>query len=155
MATTSAAVKGLPSLKVTPVCSLKVHTLPVESGAQLVASTPRRVMSLLAQTRYSQTCWTMTPPPTSYMVTGFNAVSESGQLTRTVPPVLGAGAELAVDVEELEPLLPQAASKPPMAEAENPKMEARTSNWRRVMRPVRTCSTRWSAYSLRNCSSAT
>jgi hypothetical protein len=61
----------------------------------------------------------------------------------------GAGIPVALGDDEVSVLLPpQAASSEPAAVIENPKTDARTSNWRLLILPLRTCSTRWWPYSL-------
>ena len=63
--TTSSASKGLPSLKVTPARSLKVHTSSVSFGVQLSASTGFSELSSLRLMRYSRNWLTRTMPPWS------------------------------------------------------------------------------------------
>ena len=91
--------------------------------------------------RYSQICSTVAMSPVWYIVTGSRALSGVSAVTVTMPPGLGAleaAGEAVSSVDEP----PQAASSDPAALMENPKIEARTSSWRRVMRRARTSSTR-------------
>ena len=76
--TTSSAPKRLPSWKVTPGCRLNVQTVASALGDQLLASTGRRLRSLLTQTRYSATCWAMAIEPVSYMVVGIDRDGRRG-----------------------------------------------------------------------------
>ena len=85
------------------------------------------------------------------MVTGSGSVIGAGPISFSVPPMTGAGIPVALGDEELSVLLPpQAASSEPAAVIENPKTDARTSSWRLVILPLRTCSTRCWPYSLSN-----
>ena len=85
------------------------------------------------------------------MVTGSGSVIGAGPIHLRLPPMTGSGAPVALgDAVVPESSPPQAASSWPAAVSDKPNTDARTSNWRLVILPLRTCSTRCWPYSLSN-----
>ena len=150
--TTSSAVIGVPSLKVTPGRRLYVHTDASVLGLKLVASIGLRMLvwgSL--KLRYSPVCWIIVRPPSSAMLSGLMSPAGTTPAIRSVAPAAGLPVEVALDaaVVSLELAPPQAVTIAPRSGIEMPMIDPRRRNSRRLMWPATYSSMTWFSSSLR------
>ncbi len=124
-------------LNLTPVRSLKVHTLPSPLWLQLVASIGWSIsFRLLSKTRNSPVWLSISRPPASETVSGLTAAAGVTPATVRFPPVFGGAAALLAADDEDDDELPQAARIVPSSVADIPIVLPRRRNVRRSMRPA-------------------
>ena len=131
--TTSSAVIGAPVLNLTFGRSLKVHTLPSPLWPQLSASIGSNAsLRLLSKIRNSPVWLSITRPPASATVSGLIAADGVTEPTFNVPPAVGAGPlvalELAAPAEDDDDELPHAANTVPSSVVDIPIMLPRRRN---------------------------